>query len=366
MEKNSKEANSYYCLTFDKDLLQDFYIPENDNLQVGIENQKALDEYFDPSLAVVRNVVSERKSRDWERVNNLHVKSTKNKERWFFSPGNPIDESNANQTPTREEFIGIIKDYAGPELADYFDKYYHQQGFDAIGRTLVQSLIKKQYNEKDESKIIDFVELGAGYGSGTYINIVREGFIKYDIFNAYSKQRIIPLSEDIVAEPIVTESPMFIRVRGEIILDESPRQVLHQIKELSFVINADRQSELEDFFKIEKDNPEAKKYLGIGRFFNPPKIRVLPDFLKQAILPESAVLLDFNQRVVAGSIKQARDSIASSSSNDSSHSLEKLSQEVESIADEQILKPVNEALTFSAVSSKDKKSDLNNTTSSKK
>lgn len=363
MEKKPKIDNTYYCITFDKELLRDFYVPESHQQRVSIDNSNPLDEYFTPSLVAMNEVVEEKKKTDWDRVNNLTVKSMQQKGRWFFSPADPLSEDNKVAPPKREDFISLLESTAGANVAEYFRKYYHQQGFDAMARTLVQSLLSEQYNKKNDNKMIDLVEVGHGYGTATYINVVREGFVKYDLFNSYSKQRIIEQSEDQVSEPIVIESPMYVRLRGQISADPSSSQIIHQITELSFIINADRKHELINFLSVEEENPSAQRFFGLGRLIYDKTKRVLPPFLKEAQLPESEVLLDFNQRAVAGSMKKMRDSFSSSPSEHSTEALEEIaSQAVLDVADDALLKPM--PVTFSQ--EKPKAQPVNHTASSKK
>lgn len=317
----------YYCLTARQDLISGFQVPlYNDGARIA-QQQAGFARLVDTDLIAMRKVRQGKVERDWERVCHLAVSVPRVGE-WFFPEDGP--RINDSECPTRDDFIALLAQYAGPKLGEHFNDYFHQQGFDALTRTFVSSLLQQQYNTNNSKSIKSLKEVANGYAVGTYIKITAPGLVEYEMYNAYSHQRIDSLEDGAGIKE--KELPLYVRLRGQISYDPKKDKVSHEIKEFSFIVNQQYQDDLKDFLSL---NDPLNRRPDLLRLFVPAPKKELPPFLVEAKISENQNLIDFTQRFLAGAIKMRR-----SSSPTAVQDIERMSIDIQSLSDKVILKPV--------------------------
>lgn len=326
MNHSSANFDQYYCLTVPQELLQGSEIPVYSDMKDESHSITGFAKLVDMDLLAMRKVRQGKIDRDWERVCHLSV-SVPKVGHWLF----PEDDSGFPlESSQRQEFIGLIEQYAGNELAQYFNEYFHQQGFDALPRTIVNTLLQQQYNQYDAKSIKSLKEVANGHGVATYFTILAPGIIGYQMYNAYSHQREDCQDENIPIQE--RELPLYVRLTGQIAYDQGIGSIKHELKELSFIVNQEYQDDLKDFFSRSETHMRSD-FLKL--FAAIPK-KELPRFLVEAHISESQNLIDFTQRFLAGAINMRR-----SRSPKSVQDIEQLSIDIENLSDKVILKPVS-------------------------
>jgi hypothetical protein len=287
--------NQYYSISIKKSLLEGFKVPVHQ--QEEPLSTAGFAQLIDMDLIAMRQVPQPRIDRDWDRVGNLFV-TTPDHQTYTYSPSTETKETVIATSQTREDFLGVIKSNGGPELAAYFQKYFQQQGFSDLPRTLVTSLVQEHLNKNGEGPLKTLIEKGQSHASSTYISITAPGIIEYDMYNAYSQQRTDYHDADMTIED--GELPFYTHLKGRISYDSQTGDMTHTLCDMDFIVNEYYSKDLKDFFKP----AEPKDLLGkVVAFFNPQS---LPSFLEEKSIPETSHLTDFVDRFMAYEISASR------------------------------------------------------------
>lgn len=286
---------NFYCLELSDEALKNMQIPTEAEVAAGHQPKGVLSEVMHAvKMSVVR---PEKLKTDWYRTPYFRLSSPEA----FWEPPLPAEilqqSGEAASLNLRNKFFREISEKVGTEISEYFEKYFHQQGFDGLGRTLVQWLLYEKFNKKRVSeKEITLVELAQSFGNAHYFFCRCEGCLEYKMYNAYDYQRTTDMRDFDTQQKSL---PLLLELSGKITYDAQQDKITHQIQGMSFVSdNPELEKQLEDFLDI---SPARNILQRIGQFFIQPTEQ--SHLFRYNVRKASRELIDFQERCIAGQIK---------------------------------------------------------------
>ena len=286
----------FYCLELGAEALKDMQIPTEAEVAAGHQPTGVLSEVMSAvKMAVGR---PEKIKTDWYRTPYLRVSSPES----LWEPALPVEilkqSGEAACLNLRKEFLDEIAEKAGSEISEYFAKYFHQQGFDGLGRTLVQWLLYEQFNKKRVGeKEITLVEIAQSFANAHYFSCPSKGCVEYKMYNAYDYQRTTDMRDYDTQQKSL---PLTLELSGKITYDPQQDKITHQIEGMRFMSDSpELEKQLEDFLEI---SPARDILQRVGQFFIQPTEQSY--LFNYHVRKSSMELIDFQDRCIAGQIKK--------------------------------------------------------------